>query len=52
MEVLGIAVTLCLLVVFLISLMRLPLAEKVFFITLILMFIIISSMYEAGIIFH
>lgn len=52
MEILGIAVTLCVFVVFCISLMPLSTANKAFFIALILLFIIIGSAYEAGIIFH
>lgn len=51
MEILGVAVTLCVLAVFLISLMKLLESDKVFYTTLILATIIIISLHEAGIIF-
>lgn len=52
MEVLGLSVMLCVFVVFCISFMPLSTANKAFFITLILLFIIGGTIYEAGIIFH
>lgn len=52
MEILGLTTMLCVFVVFCISFMPLSTANKAFFITLILLFIIGGSMYEAGIIFH
>lgn len=42
----------CVAVVFLISLMNMSTANKVFFTTLILTDIILISLFEAGIIFH
>ena len=44
--------TACVAVVFLISLMNMSTANKVFFTTLILADIILISLFEAGIIFH
>ena len=44
--------TACVAVVFLISLMNMSTANKVFFTTLILTDIILISLFEAGIIFH
>lgn len=44
--------TACVVVVFLISLMNMSTASKVFFTTLILTDIILISLFEAGIIFH
>lgn len=52
MEILGVATVLCVCVVFLISLMKISTANKVFFTTLILTNIILISLFEAGIIFH
>ena len=48
----GVVATVCVAVVFLISLMSMSTANKVFFTTLILTDIILISLFEAGIIFH
>lgn len=51
-EMIGAAATVCVTVVFLISLLNISTANKVFFTTLILTNIILVTLFEAGIIFH
>lgn len=51
-EMIGAVATICVTVVFLISLLNISTANKVFFTTLILTDIILISLFEAGIIFH
>ncbi len=51
-ETIGVVATVCVAVVFLISLLNISTANKVFFTTLILADILLISLFEAGIIFH
>lgn len=51
-EMLGAVATVCVAVVFLISILNISTANKVFFTTLILADILLISLFEAGIIFH
>lgn len=51
-EMLGAVATVCVAVVFLISILSISTANKVFFTTLILADILLISLFEAGIIFH
>lgn len=51
-EMIGAVATVCVAVVFLISLLNISTANKVFFTTLILTNIILVSLFEAGIIFR
>lgn len=52
MEIFSLSAMLCVFVVFLISLMNMSIANKVFFTTLILTNIILITLFEAGIIFQ